>query len=140
MGNASESDVVQINRAQSSGSGPGYVGCGLQDVKLCSQSGSEIAFGRIERFIRCLHVLCFTFEDAVGLLKIEKRAAHFRGNAAPRRCQGLNCRLASGARRLHASFGRKSVEDVPSSVYSYNSTIVKFRTDIRVSLAVNFIP
>jgi hypothetical protein len=74
------------------------------------------------------------------LLKIEKRAAHFRSNASPRCCQSLQGCLASSAGRLHPPFGREPVEDVPRCVYPHDTAVVKFWTDLRITLAINFIP
>src|SRR4030095_11106866 len=66
--------------------------------------------------------------------------AHFRGYAAPRCFQTLHCRITPGAGRLHAPFGRVPIEDVPRGVYADHAAVVKFRTDVRVTLAVNFVP
>src|SRR5436190_4504916 len=111
---------MQINCAQSGGASPGYVGCGLQDVELCSQSSGEIAFGDFESAICGLDISCLSFEHASSLFEIEKCTAHFRGYTAPCCCQGLHGRLAPGPRCLHPSFGSKSVEDIPSRVYSHD--------------------
>ena len=139
MCQAGQSHIVQINRAQSRRARPGDVGCGLQDVELCPQARCEIAFGYIERFVRGLYVFCFAFEHTLGLLKIEKRAAHFRGDTPPRCCQSLHGCLAPGARRLHPPFSREPVEDVPRCVYPHNTAVIKFWTDLRITLAIHFI-
>src|SRR5215510_8188665 len=136
---ASKSHVVQVDRAQSGCARTGDVcGC-LEHVQLCPQTGSKISSGHVERFIRRLQVLCFALEYTVGLLKIEKSAAHFRGNATPCRCQGLHRCITPGARSLHSPLGREPIEDIPCSVNADNAAVVKFRTDVRVALAVNFI-
>src|SRR5262249_27100120 len=90
VGKAGEGEVVRIDRAQSGCARASDVGRRLQHVQLCSQSGSKILSGHVERLIRRLQVLCFTLEYAVGLLKIEKSAADFRGNCAPCCCQSLH--------------------------------------------------
>src|SRR6516225_8848926 len=74
---AGESNVVQIDRAQSGCASASDVGRCLQHIKLCSQSRRKISSGHVERLIRRLQVLCFTLEYAVGSLKIEKSAADF---------------------------------------------------------------
>src|SRR5262245_32728177 len=131
---------MQIDCAQSGCARPRDVAGCLQHIKLCSQSGSKIPSGHVEGFIRRLHVFCFALEYAVSLLEIEKCAADLRGYAASRCCQGLYRRLTPGARRLHTSFSRVPIEDVPRCVYSHHAAVVKFRTDVRISLAINFVP
>ena len=74
------------------------------------------------------------------MLQVEKCAANFRPNAAPRCRQSLHSCLAPGARRLHPAFGREAIEDVPRRVYPDDSAVVEFRTDLGITLAVNFVP
>src|SRR5580700_9551775 len=131
---------MQINCAKAGRTGPSHVGRSLQDIKLCSQSSSKIAFRDVERLICCLNVVCLGFEYPFGLLKIKKSAAHLRGNSAPGRPQCLHSGFASGARGLHASFGGIPVKYVPRCVYSYHTAIVKFGTDTWIALAVNLVP
>src|SRR5438552_8537969 len=140
MRQTGESRIVQIDRAQSRGARPRYIRCGLQDVELCSQSSCEITLGRIERFVCRLHISCLGFEHALGLLKVEKRAAYFGSNAPARCCQSFHRCLAPGARCLHPPFGREPVEDVPRCIYSYHTAVVKFLADLRITLAVNLVP
>src|SRR5207253_7962162 len=71
---------------------------------------------------------------------IEKPAAYFGSNAPARCCQSLNRRFAPGARCLHPTFGREPVEDVPRCIYPYHTAVVKFLADLRITLAVNFVP
>src|SRR5207244_9903406 len=126
---AGKSDVVQVDCTESRRASPSDVGCGLQDVELCSQSRSKIAFGNVESFICGLNVTCLRFEHAISLLEIKKSAAHFRGNGASSGCQSLHGRFAPGARGLDAPFGREPVENVPCRVYPHHISIIKFRTD-----------
>src|SRR5438094_2195309 len=51
----------------------------------------------------------------------------------------LHSCFASGTRGLHATFGRKSIKDIPGRVYPYHTAVIKLLTDIRIALAVNFV-
>src|SRR4029077_8448050 len=130
---------MQINCAEPGRAGPSHIRRCLQDVELCSQPGSEIASGDLERFICRLNVTCLRFEYAFSLLEIEKGAAHFRGNSASSSCQCLHSCFAPGVRSLHAPFGRKAIEYIPGSVYPHHIAMIKFLTDRRVALAVNLV-
>jgi len=59
-----------------------------------------------------LHVFCFTFKDAVGLLEIEKCAAHFRGHAATRARREAAGQALAAARRSVASEVRGAFFDL----------------------------
>src|SRR5205814_7658831 len=45
----------------------------------------------------------------------------------------------TSARVMQPSLGSKSIEDIPVCVYSHNAPLIKFFTDFRITLAVNFI-
>ena len=133
-------DVVQINRAQARRPRPGDVGCSLQNIELRSQTGRQIGLGDFERFVRRLHAFRLRFEDTLALLKIEKRASHFGGDATPRGFERCHCRFAARARGLHSAFGRETVEKMPGRIYPDQITVIEFLSDKRIALVVNFIP
>src|ERR1043166_5754000 len=78
-------------------------------------------------------------EHAVRLFEIEKGAADFRGHRAARGFErSLGC-FATRASRLHAAFGRESVEEMPRAAHADKITVIKFRTGRGIALVVNFV-
>src|SRR5439155_3475370 len=57
----------------------------------------------------------------------------------PSRCKRLHGCFAPGSRRLHAPLRSKPIEYIPSRVYPAHTPVIKFGTDVRVALAVDFI-
>ena len=139
-GEPCQRNIVQIDRAQSRRPRPGNVGCGLQDIELCSQTGGEICLRNLKRFIGRLHTFRCRFEHGLALLKIEKCAPHFRGDGAPRGFERRHCRFAARAGGLHSAFGRETVEKMPGRIYPDQITVIEFLSDKRIALVVNFVP
>ena len=78
-------------------------------------------------------------KNVFGLFEIEKRAAHFGSDRAPRGFERLNRPFASRARGLHSALGREAVEQMPGRVHAHEITVVELRPGVRVALAVNFV-
>src|SRR5438067_11366076 len=127
---------MQVNSAQPGGPRPGYIRSGLQDVELGPKSGAEISLRDLERFVGVLDIAGLGLQDAIGLPEIEKGAAHIGGDGKFRRFQGMARRVAPAAPRLPAAPGREAIEDVPGRVEPDDETMIEFRPDCRITLAV----
>ena len=138
-GQPGQRDVMEIDRAQPRRSRSRYIGSGLENVELRAETGAQVSFRDLERFIRVLHIARFGLENALGLLEIEKSAAHIGRDRELGRFQGMQRRIAPRARRLHPPSGRVAIEDMPGRIQSDHEAMVELRADCRIALAVNFV-
>jgi hypothetical protein len=77
--------------------------------------------------------------DAIGLLQIEKRAAHIGRDGALRGFQRILRRIPPRSRGLESSARRVPIEDMPGRIEPDDETVVELRTDCRVPLAISFV-